>query len=379
MAISSYIGKNGEVLWKAAVCVRSRVDSTVRVQRAKFGLKSEQEAEKEMNLLFREGERAVALKENQGSTWGKVVEEWELFLKNDVSMNPDTRDDYVRVLVNYTSKWWGRRAADITTTEVRSLIHQIKAQGASNSFQNKMKHTINRVFTFGIESRLIKGIQVSPTFGIKIGRKEEKKPEILTIAEIRKFLVQARLLNHPWYSVWATALLTGMRSGELYALLWTDIDWENEMISVNKSYNGRRNCVKSTKSGEYRDVPISSELMTLLKELKLQAGGRPEVLPRFWEWRKGQQANVLRLFCFGVGIPSIKFHTLRACFATQLLRNSVAPAQVQKICGWKNLETMQRYIRLAGIEVKGATESLRIMPEAEVMAKVVNLFTPEPQ
>ena len=40
----------------------------------------------------------------------------------------------------------------------------------------------------------------------------------------------------------------------------------------------------------------------------------------------------------------------------------------------KDLETMQRYVRLAGIEVAGVTESLKILPEAEVMAKVVNLF-----
>ncbi|HEX4925242.1 MAG TPA: site-specific integrase, partial [Bdellovibrionales bacterium] len=217
-----------------------------------------------------------------------------------------------------------------------------------------------------------------PTFGIKVERKEQRKPEILTIGEIRKFLKEAKNLNHPWYPIWAMALLTGMRSGELYALLWTDIDWENELLSVNKSYNCRRRCVKSTKSGEVRDVPISSELMALLREIKIQAGSRPEVLPRFGSWTKGDQASVLRMFCTGIGVPSIKFHTLRACFATQLLRTGVAPAQIQKICGWKNLETMQRYIRLAGIEIKGATEGLKVLPEAEVMAQVVNLFAKDP-
>lgn len=70
----------------------------------------------------------------------------------------------------------------------------------------------------------------------------------------------------------------------------------------------------------------------------------------------------LRSFCFIHGLPSIKFHTLRACFATQMLRLGVEPAKVMKICGWKELKTMQHYVRLAGIDVQGATEAIKLLP-----------------
>jgi integrase len=92
-------------------------------------------------------------------------------------------------------------------------------------------------------------------------------------------------------------------------------------------------------------------------------------------WNKGQQAKVLRCFLKGIGIKDVKFHALRACFATQLLAKNIPPAVVMKICGWKNLKTMEFYVRLAGINEAGATEVLNILPsDKEVMDNVVSLF-----
>jgi hypothetical protein len=132
--------------------------------------------------------------------------------------------------------------------------------------------------------------------------------------------------------------------------------------------------IQSSTTGYWRTVPVSAELRTLLLEVRAQAGNRPHVLPRPRIWQLGLQAQELRKFCMGIGLPSVRFHTLRACFATQLIRNGVPPIQIQKICGWRDLKTMQRYIRLAGIEVDGATEALKLLPEPEIAAKVVNLF-----
>jgi integrase len=136
------------------------------------------------------------------------------------------------------------------------------------------------------------------------------------------------------------------------------VDSENRILSVAKSYNCRTRSVKSTKAGYWRQVPISEKLLEILQAQRLDTGHTPDVFPRHWEWTKGLQAKVLRSFCYIHGLPSIKFHTLRACFATQMLRQGVEAAKVMKICGWKELKTMQHYVRLAGIEVHGATERL---------------------
>ena len=165
-----------------------------------------------------------------------------------------------------------------------------------------------------------------------------------------------------------------MRSGELFALEWDQIDFENKLIYVHKNWTSKEG-FGPTKGRYWRSVPIeSSQVLTLLKEEKLKRPNDKFVLKHWQPWIDGEQANILREFCEGSGLPSIKFHTLRSCFATQLIRDGIAPAVVMKICGWKDLKTMQRYIRLAGIEVKGATEGLKLMLEGEVMGHVVSLF-----
>jgi integrase len=177
--------------------------------------------------------------------------------------------------------------------------------------------------------------------------------------------------NHPWKRIWAVALLTGMRSGELYALTWKDVDFENKLINVNKSYNCRMRLTKSTKAGYWRQVPMSQDLERILRDQSGETKDAENVFGRSWEWDRGLQARVLRRFCFIYGLPSIKFHTLRACFATQMLRQGVEAAKVMKVCGWKELKTMQHYVRLAGIEIQGVTEGLKIFTELTDAGKVM--------
>jgi integrase len=148
---------------------------------------------------------------------------------------------------------------------------------------------------------------------------------------------------------------------------WSDVNFESNRITISKSWNTRSKEVKSTKAGYYRNVPMNEELRALLLSLYNSPDRHPErVLPQFWPWLKGTQAKILRGFLELHGLPSVKFHTLRACFATMLLEQKIAPITVMKICGWRDLETMQRYVRLAGLDEQGATQDLSLLPDSSL-------------
>lgn len=327
------------------------------------------EAQRTEKALVKELTMKVAQGEGHGFTWRMVVDKWAAFVDSpyfmDRKYNPSTVSDYVSMMRTWTKDWLDKPAAEISRGDGREVLDRVLAQGRSKAFQKRLKNTINMIFNWGIESKIIRGVTHSPVFGLKIVLKEDKKPEILKLEEIRRLLKEARERNHPWYPIWAVALLTGMRNGELYALKWSDVDLEKGLITVQRSYNKRTKEFKSTKAGYWRTVPISEELKCLLHHHHDGGDHGPVgldfVLPRLDLWGQGAQARVLREFCTALGLIPIKFHTLRACFATQLISSGIEPIKVMKICGWLDLKTMARYVRLSGVEESGATEKLKLL------------------
>ncbi len=166
-----------------------------------------------------------------------------------------------------------------------------------------------------------------------------------------------------------------MRSGELIALEWGDIDEQKGIIRVGKSYNKRLNATKCPKNGTWRNVDINSQLAQLIMELKNERRNEIHVLPQFPDWKHGIAGKILRMFLERIGInKEVVFHTLRACFATHLLSTGVEPLKVMRMGGWSDLKTFQIYLRMSGVDVRGVAEGLDVLPVSDLGDNVVSLF-----
>jgi integrase len=372
------------VYWKVYVNLRSKQNPLIRKQKTVSDIETQAAARRIEKQVVAELSTELALEQNQAVSWEKVIDRWERDAKAGVlrRYDPNTITDTVAGLRKWTVEWLQNPAENLTRANGRDIQKYMESLGLSCKGQQKIRSMVNTVFNYGLEEKLISKPIPSPMAGLVFNNMSEKVPEILTLTEIKTFLEAARDIESPWYPIWAMALLTGMRNGELYALEWVDVDFENSLIRVSKSYDSRTDTVKSTKGGYWRNIPISGQLHLLLLELKSHLKSledvehRNYVLPHLGYWNKGQQARVLRAFLKGIGVKPVKFHALRACFATQLLAKNIPTAVVMKICGWKNLKTMEFYVRLAGISEAGATEVLNILPsDKEVMDNVVTLFS----
>lgn len=98
---------------------------------------------------------------------------------------------------------------------------------------------------------------------LKHGDRREKC-EVLTFEEGRLFLETAKAHYPRHYPIFAAALYTGMRQGELVALKWDDIDFHGSFIEVRRAI--WQGTVSTPKSGKGRRVDMADTLKTILSD-----------------------------------------------------------------------------------------------------------------
>ena len=231
MAVNSY-KKNGVELFRVSVQARGKLSPNLRLQRSKKNIPTKKEALREEKRLLKKAIEEVAKLEGRGLAWGEIVDRWEVKARvghlGDRYSDNLTIQAHVNRLRNYTRIWWDCRASDLTKGDGRQVLGLAKASGAGVGLLRNIKSSINVVFKWAIEEKYILGVHSSPTEGLAVGSKEERVPKILTKDELRTLLKEAKASHNPWYPTWAFAICTGMRSGELMALQWKDIDLKKE-------------------------------------------------------------------------------------------------------------------------------------------------------
>lgn len=378
MAIFEYVDDDGDACFGVRVVMKSRNRPGMRLQRERrLGPVDRKHAKISERILKDEMKREIVQRSSMGLTWREVLDRFHSALMNDptrISIASETTlGDYLVSLRKYTPGWMNRSAIALGMNDVVMLLREFDRLELSQSRKKHMRTAINLVFEWATREGLIPISIVSPARGISIGKKLKNRQPILTLGQIRKFLDEALQIGHEFYELWSVAFLTGMRSGELYELRWSDVCYERNLIRVERSYNKRRNIVKCTKSGEWREVPINPELATLLERLRLKTGATGYVLPRINSWRRGEASKVTRSFCQAINVPEINFHATRACFAVQLLQANVPVPVVMKIGGWAEFKSFQHYLRLAGVDIQHATDGLKFLPIEVELKKPIEL------
>jgi integrase len=166
----------------------------------------------------------------------------------------------------------------------------------------------------------------------------------LTPEEVR--LLAAHAVDDQDRALFITAAFTGLRLGELLGLRWRDLDFELQRVHVRRNYTAGEE--KAPKSGRVRSAPMVDEVMAALDRISRRGylGGPDDVI--FYGTDGGHAAHwgIRRRFYDALstaGLPQIRFHDLRHCFATLAVQHWELP-RVQGYLGHAHISTTMRYV-----------------------------------
>lgn len=187
---------------------------------------------------------------------------------------------------------------------------------------------------------------------LKMPSSEEKEISVFTKKEQQ--VIESFCLNHKKrnYIGIVICLYTGIRLGELLALTWDDIDFNSNLLTINKtSYSakvdGKTQIIvdkpKTKKSN--RVIPLPNQLVKLLKIIKKESNSKYVITTR--NSRMVGNRSYQRTFKFilkKVNVPYRNFHSLRHTFATNAIELGMDVKTLAEILGHTNaMITLNRY------------------------------------
>lgn len=305
--------------------------------------------------------------QNNKECFENFFESW-LFEVNFINKKPSTKERYEGLYRNYIkdSSISSINIKDINQTDIQKYYNDLVKKGISVSTIKQLHKIIAPSLRYAYNNNLIikdftKAI-ILPTEKEEDKLKSMNKINPLTLEE-QKIFIEA-IKGHELEVLFLTALNTGMRQGELFALTWSDIDFDSNTISINKTAKyvaqvdregkGKYSVLVQTPKtiSSIRTIPIPVFLKDKLKQYKtIQSKNRLRLANIY-------QNNSL-VFCNTYGkyldssrvrkdfnkilinnqLQARKFHDLRHTFATRLFELGENPKKVQTILGHSRIST----------------------------------------
>ena len=262
-----------------------------------------------------------------------------------------TYSTYVVLIDKHIEPFFGEKT-EILEKDVQEFVFKKLNENLSQKSIKDMIMILRMIIKYGVKYKMIPYQEIDVVFPTE---REKKELEVLSISDQKKIINYVKSnLTFKNLGIYI-CLCTGLRIGEICALTWNDIDVEQGTLIVGKTiqrtYNYEKNCteiiVDAPKTiNSYREIPLTSELVKVLKPLKRVMNGdyyiisndlRP-IEPRTYR-------NYYKKFLENLNIPFIKFHGLRHSFATRCIEGNCDYKTVSVILGHSNITTtMNLYV-----------------------------------
>ena len=304
------------------------------------------------------------------------VKDWYIYwidLK-EKTVRPNTIRNYRdRYKINIDPVIGKMRLKDVKPFHCQQVMNRMAEDGYTTTTIYQARIALFNLLDYAVQNDVIIKNPCNKTVKANIGKAATKR-EALTIEQQRKFLKGIK--GNAYENQYSFLLQTGLRTGELVGLRWSDIDFEKKVLHVNQTMEYRYSVGEwrvgppKSQSG-YRSVPLTDEAIEILRRQKMK-NAMIKVIPIEWRdsiflSRKGSPVKnstydtMLRKLCEKNGLPNFSMHVLRHTFATRCIEAGMKPKTLQTILGHSNISiTMNRYVHTTE-EEKRISEALKVI------------------
>ena len=281
----------------------------------------------------------------KNTTFSKVVELWKADKKQYVKKS--TYAAYCLLIQSHLLPELGEQE-EVSEEDVQSFVNQKLESGLRQKSVRDILVVLKMILRFGAKRGYWPSRQIDIIFPTE---RERQDIEVLTLANQRQLMSYVKehftFLNLGIF----ICLNAGLRIGEVCALQWDDIDVASGVIHIGKTIqriylvDGQEKYTeliidKPKTKNSFRDIPMTQDLLSLIRPLKKIVRGDYYVLtnsaaptePRTYRTYFNKLQKEL-------GLPKMRFHGLRHSFATRCIESKCDYKTVSVLLGHSNIST----------------------------------------
>lgn len=280
-------------------------------------------------------------------------------------LKASTFNGYRKIVDHQLVPWFGDKVlSDVKRKDVREKLDEIES---GNKTLANIQSVLRKAFDDAVEAEIVDS---NPLAGWRYARKEAPKEtdEVDPFTAEEQKLILANL-DGQGRNLIQFALWTGLRTSELVALDWGDIDWVRGQVRVTRALTQAANEAEATKttSGR-RDVKLlgpAREALEAQKAFTLLKGGEVFQNPRTGERWEGDQPIRKTLWTRALTKAGVRYrrpYQTRHTYASMMLSAGEHPMWVARQMGhadWTMIARVYgRWMPEADKEAGGKAEML---------------------